>query len=347
MVAFKEQTYGGGGLSSLSGGQLSGQGPKSISGTGGLGMQSPGGFGATVMSYYRRKKPDGTYEYHQTGNTAQPAPSGEGWERSSQEFPGQHGDIGPGGDPFPREHIGRPRLPSFDDRGGYVDWRRDEFFKPRKDAEPWINKETGEPWKKKGRGDMPPGYKAGPTDAAEPWPDDPRLAEYEQGPTESPIDFPGGPGIFWRPDTYPPDVSEPMPPPQPPVMPLPKPPVMPLPQPPVMPPQPPVMPSPTPQPPVMPTPQPPVIPDWQRRRPGHEIQADLARARAASSVGIPPVSPTPQPQLPASTQMPTPYSPAPAPVFRPPAIQLRHGGSLTDSILNILRSLSKENSNGK
>ena len=55
----------------------------------------PGGVGATVMSYYRRKKPDGTYEYHQTGNTAEPVPSGEGWERSSQEFPGQHGDIDP------------------------------------------------------------------------------------------------------------------------------------------------------------------------------------------------------------------------------------------------------------
>jgi len=224
--------------------------------------------------------------------------------------------------PFPGEHIGRPRLPSFDDR--YMDWRRDE---------PWINKETGEPWKSQGRGDMPPGSRAGPNDAPEPWPDDPRLAAYEQGPTESSIDFPGHAiTLPWRPDTYPPDVSKPMPLPKPPVMP-PQPPVTPTPQPPVMPPQPP----------VTPTPQPPVIPDWQRRRPGHEIQADLARARAASSVGIPPVSPTPPPQLPASTQMPTPYSPAPAPVFRPPAIQLRHGGSLTESILSILRNLSKEN----
>tara|TARA_R100000306_G_C4329846_1_gene119639 strand:- start:55 stop:789 length:735 start_codon:yes stop_codon:yes gene_type:complete len=89
-----EQLYGGG-LSNLPSMDKFFGYTMSSPGTDGLGMQSPGGFGATVMSYYRRKKPDGTYEYHQTGNTAQPAPSGEGWERSSQEFPGQHGDIDP------------------------------------------------------------------------------------------------------------------------------------------------------------------------------------------------------------------------------------------------------------
>ena len=46
----------------------------------------------------------------------------------------------------------------------------------------WINKTTGKPWEKSGRGDMPPGYKAGPTDAPIPWADDPRLAEFEHRP---------------------------------------------------------------------------------------------------------------------------------------------------------------------
>mgnify|MGYP003147103237 CR=1 FL=1 len=106
-----------------------------------------------------------------------------------------------------------------------------------------------------------------------------------------------------------------------------------------------------PQPSVIP-PQPPVMPNWQRRRPGHEIQADLARARAASSVGIPPVSPTPpvmpRPGIPGFGQLPTgreisSLTSSDAPVIRPPSIQLRnrrHGGSLTHTVLAILKSLS-------
>jgi len=136
------------------------------------------------------------------------------------------------------------------------------------------------------------------------------------------------------------------------------PPVMP-PQPPVMPPQPPVMP---PQPPVMPKSQPPVMPNWQRRRPGHEIQADLARATAASSVGIPSVSPTP-PVMPRPAGVSSGDNPlggprygrlptgrdisrlvsSDDPAIRPPSILLknmRHGGSLTHTVLDILRSLS-------
>jgi len=103
----------------------------------------------------------------------------------------------------------------------------------------WINKTTGKPWEKSGRGDMPPGYKAGPTDAPIPWADDPRLAEFEHRPEMI------RPAVIQPPSTT-------MPLPQPPVMPTPSPPTtMPVPQPPVMP---------TPQPPTtMPTPQPPKI----------------------------------------------------------------------------------------
>jgi len=43
--------------------------------------------GATVMGYHRRPKAGGGYEYHTTGNSADPLPRGGGWEFSSQPWP--------------------------------------------------------------------------------------------------------------------------------------------------------------------------------------------------------------------------------------------------------------------
>jgi len=193
----------------------------------------------------------------------------------------------------------RPRIPSFD-------------------PEPWINKETGKPWESKGRGDMPPGSKAGPTDAPEPWPDDPRLAEYEKGPRHQVGGFPVTNGTSLPPPGWPErDVS--LPPPG-----WPRPEVMPTPKPPVMEPPPPVVSLPPPD--IQPLLPPELLP--------YKPPED-GRPR-----------PTPvNPILPGLFQPPTgqqasnlTYSRGPA--IRPPSVRLKHGGSLTNRVSDLLQILS-------
>ena len=258
-------------------------------------------------------------------------PGGQLSDQGPRSIPGTGGPaqhfayFGPGGDPFPWEHIGKPRLPSFD-------------------PEPWINKETGKPWESKGRGDMPPGSKAGPTDAPEPWPDDPRLAEYEKGPRHQVGGFPVTNGASLPPPGWPErDVSLPPPGwPRPEVMPTPKPPVMPgpgnfLPRPGGVTPRP----GGEPRPPVM-EPPPPVValppPDIKPLLPPELLPykpPEDGRPR-----------PTPvNPILPGLFQPPTgqqasnlTYSRGPA--IRPPSVRLKHGGSLTNRVSDLLQILS-------
>lgn len=47
----------------------------------------------------------------------------------------------------------------------------------------WVNKETGDAWLSKGRGDYAPGRRAGQGDKPEDWADDPRLDKYTFKPT--------------------------------------------------------------------------------------------------------------------------------------------------------------------
>jgi hypothetical protein len=202
------------------------------------------------------------------------------------------------GGQFSDQGLNRPRIPSFDDRGGYVDWRRDE---------PWINKETGEPWKSKGRGDMPPGSRAGPTDAPEPWPDDPRLAEYEKGPKHQVGGFPVTNGASLPPPGWP------------------RPKVMPTPNPPVMEPPPPIASPPPPD--IKPLLPPELLPDKTPEYSGQPRPTLI------------------NPILPGPLQLPTgqqssglTYSRGAA--VKPPSLRLKHGGSLTSRVSHLLRILS-------
>ena len=51
-------------------------------------ITQPATAGLAVMGYHRRPKAGGGYEYHTTGSSADPLPSGGGWESSGQEWPG-------------------------------------------------------------------------------------------------------------------------------------------------------------------------------------------------------------------------------------------------------------------
>jgi len=158
-----------------------------------------------------------------------------------------------------------------------------------------------------------------PTNTLEPIPDRPPLAPpMPIAPPPTPIaPRRGGTDFVPKPPVMPPQppvlVSQPgLFPPQPPVMP---------PQPPVMPPQPPVMPKS--QPPVMP-PQPPVMP-----RP------------AGVSSGDNPLGDPRYGRLPTGRDISRLVS-SDDPAIRPPSILLknmRHGGSLTHTVSDILRSL--------
>ena len=55
--------------------------------------------GLTVLTHYRRPKPGGGYEYYTTGNSAEPLPSGGGWEPSSSPWPDEPNIPKPSGDP--------------------------------------------------------------------------------------------------------------------------------------------------------------------------------------------------------------------------------------------------------
>jgi hypothetical protein len=64
-------------------------------------ITQPAMVGAAVMGYHRRPKAGGGYEYHTTGSSTDPLPSGGGWESSRQEWPGN-------------QHL-PPQRPSFED----------------------------------------------------------------------------------------------------------------------------------------------------------------------------------------------------------------------------------------
>jgi len=64
-------------------------------------ITQPATAGLAVMGYHRRPKAGGGYEYHTTGSSTDPLPSGGGWESSRQEWPGN-------------QHL-PPQRPSFED----------------------------------------------------------------------------------------------------------------------------------------------------------------------------------------------------------------------------------------